>query len=143
MIEMEVVGPDDGDWQQLIRAGQQVLSRTVGYTAQEFARNVRRNAPVDHGRLAGSWKLDKISDEAWRLHTNVVYAETVSKGQPPHEIVPKTAKALRFEVNGQVVFAKRVKHPGTAGNPYVEESFAQALTRRNEFIRRAIADAGG
>ena len=37
-------------------------------------------------------------------------------GTEPHTIVPKNAKALRFEVGGEVVFAMKVNHPGT--KPY-------------------------
>ena len=48
----------------------------------------------------------------------VAYGWYVREGTDPHEIRPRFKEALRFEVNGEVVFAKKVNHPGTSPNPY-------------------------
>jgi phage gpG-like protein len=47
--------------------------------------------------------------------TNVPYAAAMNNGSKPHEIKPKTKKALAF---GGKVF-KRVKHPGTVARPFM------------------------
>lgn len=43
----------------------------------------------------------------------------VLDGTRPHIIVPRRAKALRFEAGGSVVFARRVRHPGTKANNFL------------------------
>lgn len=62
--------------------------------------------PVDSGNVASA-----------DLYADAPYAGFVAEGTRPHQIVPVSAKALRFEVGGDVVFAARVNHPGTAPNP--------------------------
>lgn len=48
-------------------------------------------------------------------------------GSPPHIIKARRAKALRFELKGQVVFRTQVRHPGTRGTRF--------LTRALPFAR--------
>lgn len=48
-------------------------------------------------------------------------------GTPPHKIVAK-GRALRFVVNGEVIFRKMVNHPGTAPRPYMREARERAVT---------------
>lgn len=43
------------------------------------------------------------------------YGVFVEFGTRPHIIRPKTARVLRFKVNGQYVYARQVRHPGTKG----------------------------
>lgn len=40
-------------------------------------------------------------------------------GTEPHTIRPRRKKALRFVSGGRVVFAMRVRHPGTRANPFL------------------------
>jgi hypothetical protein len=47
-------------------------------------------------------------------------------GTRPHIIVPKTKKALRFVGRGAVVFAKRVRHPGTRKNDFITKNLPLA-----------------
>ena len=62
------------------------------------------------------------------------YGEFVRKGTAPHVIVPRRAKALRFMIGGNVVFARRVNHPGTAANPYHTRALSSARSRINGII---------
>jgi hypothetical protein len=48
-------------------------------------------------------------------------------GTPPHEIRPRRRKALRWIDAGGVRFATRVRHPGTAPNPFLTDAL-DALT---------------
>ncbi|WP_234467785.1 hypothetical protein [Streptomyces sp. MBT62] len=43
----------------------------------------------------------------------------VLDGTRPHIIRPRRARALRFEVGGEVVFAGKVRHPGTRPNDFL------------------------
>lgn len=58
-------------------------------------------------------------------------------GTQPHVIVPRKGRVLRFVVNGQVVYARRVQHPGTDPNPYlIDAAVAEGLrvTRLNSSL---------
>ncbi|MEU1550199.1 hypothetical protein [Nocardia sp. NPDC005745] len=59
------------------------------------------------------------------------HAAWVHDGTRPHEIRPLNAKALRFEVGGRVVFARRVWHPGYAGNPFLRDAVNEEMRRSN------------
>ena len=49
-------------------------------------------------------------------------AKLLQNGTKPHVIEAKRAGMLRFMVNGQVLFRRRVNHPGTAERPFVSEA---------------------
>jgi len=53
------------------------------------------------------------------------YGGWVRGGTDPHEIRPKTAKALRFQIGGEIVFAMKVSHPGSRANPYHQRLLTQ------------------
>lgn len=48
------------------------------------------------------------------------------QGSPPHQIRARKRHALRFVVNGQVVFARKVNHPGTTGSGFLTRSLDAA-----------------
>jgi hypothetical protein len=49
-------------------------------------------------------------------------------GTRPHRIQPRRPNGvLRFTVNGQVVYAKYVMHPGTKPNDFLREALRAAL----------------
>jgi len=48
--------------------------------------------------------------------------EILDKGSRPHVIRAKRKKALRFVVNGKVVFRRQVNHPGTRGSGFLTRS---------------------
>lgn len=50
----------------------------------------------------------------------ITYAGYEHDGTAPHVIRARRRKALRFMVNGQVVFRKQVNHPGTTGTLFLE-----------------------
>lgn len=47
------------------------------------------------------------------------YGYFVHHGFPAHNIRPKNKKALRWSSGGRFAFAKSVRHPGFAGDPFV------------------------
>lgn len=52
--------------------------------------------------------------------TNVSYGRTWEyDGIPAHDVVPIRAKALRFEIGGQVLFRKRVHIPAQGPRPFL------------------------
>lgn len=58
----------------------------------------------------------------------------LENGTDPHTIVPKNAKALMFQVNGETVFTKKVNHPGTKPQPH----FIPALQKNKLKYKKEI-----
>jgi hypothetical protein len=58
--------------------GGKAVARTVELVALELFGNVRRLAPVDTGRLAGSFVLDVMDELSRAVQTNVEYAWDVN-----------------------------------------------------------------
>ena len=57
--------------------------------------------------------------------TNVSYGTMWELyGMPAYDIVPVKAKALRFEIGGEVFFRKRVHHPAQAARPFLAPALA-------------------
>lgn len=64
------------------------------------------------------------------------HARFVNDGTRPHEIRARNARALRFVMNGSVMFRARVMHPGTAPRPFMMAAFLVGWGA----LRRALND---
>ena len=117
--------------------------------------------------LANYIKEDKLSGNPIRAHTGALrdsvnpivessgdvisggagagagldYAKPLEFGSRPHEILPRTAKFLRFEVDGRIVYARKVNHPGNPAFRYMRGSFEEKSESGIEAIRAAVAEA--
>lgn len=58
------------------------------------------------------------------------------EGTKPHEIRPKNKKALRFNVGGNTVFAKKVNHPGMKARPIVEPTVDSSWADIKKQVRK-------
>lgn len=106
--------------------------------ADEIAEEMRREAPVDTGRLRDAIRVKREGNGVVIGPEGVDYAVYVQYGTPPHEIRPKNAKALRFQINGRTAFATVVHHPGTEPNPFATRAAQAFLDRLGE----KVADRG-
>lgn len=118
---------DDGALNGFVMRRLEVFARGFVGTAASTARAL---APVRTGRLKASIHPDPVRRTGpWAIDTGVSadapYAAPVHEGARPHVIRPRNARALRFEVEGRVVFARRVNHPGNRPNRFL----AQAVER--------------
>ena len=90
-----------------------VLKNATTQTLQEAGFKVedeaKKAAPVDSGYYRNNIGFDGKNS----VIANADYSAALEYGTKPHVIEPKTAKALHFKSDGEDVFAKRVKHPGT------------------------------
>jgi HK97 gp10 family phage protein len=91
------------------------LAKFLEESAKFVFAEVRERAPVRTGRLRESITLVKVSDLHYVVGSSLEYAVFVEKGTRPHIIRPKRARALRFTVGGQTVFAARVVQPSRGG----------------------------
>lgn len=112
---------------ELRRVGPQVVNRA------------KILCPVDTGRLRAS--IQGEARRTWTLRpqftvfSNVEYAPFVNDGTRPHVIRPKNARALRFVVGGQVVFAKVVHHPGARAKPFLDRAVREVTAGRGYTVR--------
>ena len=139
-MDIKIEGLSQEDFERLIRKARQAITLAIKYTATEVWGNIRKEAPVDHGRLAGSFQLDQVDDLTYRIWSGVEYALAVHEGTKPHVIEPKNKKALYWD--GAKHPVRRVMHPGTQANPYADRAIEQASSRKNEFISRALREVG-
>jgi len=115
------------------------------YTATGVWGEVRKKAPVDHGRLAGSFELSQTGDLSWRISSNVKYALMVHEGTGIYgpratPIVPVRAKRLVFfwKKTGKMMYLPSVE--GMKGRPYIDWAIKEVEPRVSEFAQRAIRE---
>lgn len=76
--------------------------------------------------------VNYIVSEGWGLY---------GPRQRKYPIVPRTKRALRWEEEGRVVFAKRVMHPGAPGNRWMERAAESADQEILDVYRRRVGGA--
>lgn len=106
---------------RLDRAMASGTEKATGYVEDAYKELI----PKRTGRTAGtitSFVESRPDGATGYVGTNDQIAQFLEYGTKPHIIRARNARALRFEVGSQVVFAKYVNHPGT--NP--TESLARA-----------------
>lgn len=69
------------------------------------------------------------------------YGHFVHSGTRPHWIVPVKAKALRFVIGGNVIFAKKVLHPGTRPDEFVFNGMRKNKKRIDFALNKNIQGA--
>lgn len=75
---------------------------------------------------------------AIEIQAGTSYALDHHNGTPPHTITPVNKTVLRFvDRNGEVVFARRVRHSGTRPNRFLLDPLIREVTRlRGLTLRR-------
>lgn len=104
----------------------------VNAGARVIAAEARRRAPVETGdlkkairvrskrsRLPITLRLNSVEATAGVGGREGPLAHIIEFGTAPHRIVASPGKVLRFEVGGDVRFAKAVQHPGAAPKPFL------------------------
>lgn len=112
---------------------------------------IKRETPRRTGNLSRNNAVASVTDTEVRFSNRANYAAPVHEGSRPHTIVPTRRKALRFAPGGgstlsgrprrgaAVVFARRVRHPGNRGNPFMVNGIRTAMERFG--FARGIVDA--
>lgn len=98
------------------------VATTARQIAPERTGNLKRLIKADPVRRVGPWAL------ASGVSSLARYSAPVHEGARPHVIRPRVARALRFEINGRVVFARRVNHPGNRPNPFLSNAVHRVVS---------------
>lgn len=101
------------------------LQRGVKNAGKTILRIEKKEAPVGKSGLLRKNIEYKYSPISAMIFPRQGYAVFVEEGTglygPRHSyIVPKNAKALKFKINGKVIYAKRTK--GMKANPFVKRT---------------------
>lgn len=84
-------------------------------------RTGRLRASIAHGNAGSVSRQETTADTSiYYVGTNVSYGVAWERGIRARDIVPVRAKALRFELNGEIVFRKRVHVPAQAPRQFLE-----------------------
>lgn len=115
-----------------------VLERSLTAAAQPIQSAARQNAPVLTGTLRRSIHTEtteKSAQRVWvQVGTDLEYAAIHEFGG---EIRPRRARALVFEINGEVVVTQLVRIPA---RPYLRPAFDQHRDEAVQTFRRSVAD---
>ena len=94
---------------------------------------------MDTGRLRSSIRAEPPRVFSLRgsvtVGSDVEYAAAVNDGTRPHQIRPRRAQVLRFNVGGRVVFARVVNHPGTRPRPFLDRALREVAAARGYSFR--------
>jgi hypothetical protein len=114
----------------------QILTNEVRDAAQAAAEDGAQEARTvgrfkdRTGKLRAGIVARFVSDSGqsarWEIVSKAKYSKFVEQGTRPHIIVPVRATALRFVVNGNVVFARKVNHPGNAPIAFMGPAYLKA-----------------
>ena len=138
-INFELNAEDFFEFQdQFVQSG---IDRILALLSAELTRDMKVEAPVNHGRLASSIGFPvKIGSAIYGIKIGAGYWRFVQFGTQPHDIEPVKAKALAFKTDGDWVICKRAHHPGTKPNPFITRAMKQAEKRIAEFTDRVIKE---
>jgi len=119
------------------------LHRSLAISADMVEREAKLIAPRRTGALhdsiratppTGSFASGTLESG---VQADAPHASPVHDGSRPHVIRPIYGRALAFPVGGQMVFARRVNHPGNAPQPFLDH----ALESRAEDVLGELGDA--
>jgi hypothetical protein len=100
----------------------------VRYTSAVGAELVRRARGKAKGRIKKAIKQryrGDLKDPAIEVYIDkdiAPFGYFYHEGTKPHDIDPKDATVLAFNVGGDLVFAGHVDHPGTPPHPVLEQA---------------------
>jgi hypothetical protein len=100
----------------------QALVQTTKLTGQVLrVRTGRLRSSIARGDPDSRSRFEATPTTATAIvGTNVSYGVDWERGIAAHDVVPVHAKALRFEVGGQVLFRKKVHIPAQAPRQFLE-----------------------
>jgi len=127
----------ESDYRSVAEALEGGLEGLLRRFAERVVESARSRAPKRTGYLA-SQVSSVVEGGSATIYAKAPYSAYVEFGTKPHLILPRRAKALRFEVGGEEVFATRVQHPGTAPQPYLFPAVFVAIPDLVDGLRRLV-----
>lgn len=121
---------DRGRIERMLRLPGGMVHRNMERRVRRVEAEARRRAPGSMGQgsnISAQIRRGPGGDFQGVINSRHPATLYVLYGTRPHAIRPVRAKALRFTVGGQVVYAKVVMHPGTRPNNWLRDALRAAL----------------
>lgn len=117
---------DQSALQRLLSAvggpGERLLQRKAERVAA-----LARTYAAGHGSIPEGIVVGPVVDKSIKVTSMNVHTILVHEGSRPHPIRPRRRGGwLRFEVDGRIVFARAVNHPGYRGDPFLTKALRDA-----------------
>lgn len=85
----------------------------------------RDRAPIGKTGFLRESMTANLTPRGFTVKPTMIYAAHVEYGTRPHMIFPRVGQFLRWETPlGEVIFAKKVHHPGFPGRFYMQQTAA-------------------
>lgn len=98
------------------------LAKSMLKKSVDFAKErAEQLTPVRTGLMRQSWYVTEQSNLNSVLSNRAPYFLYFIEGTSPHEIRPRFASVLRFQIGTDLVFTKLVNHPGTKPSDLLEQ----------------------
>ena len=117
---------DSGAWNQAFKNPKGMTGNYLHNQAKDVERLAKTLAPKGTGALAASIRAGSVIPSTLGLEVEVTahapYSLMVHEGTAPHTIHPNANGVLVFPSGGGLIFAEEVDHPGTKGQPFLNEA---------------------
>lgn len=110
-------------------AGRRVDAWLVKEVGEPLVKEMQRVAPVDTGNLRSNIRMIHSHLKVSVGPIGVGYTVYVVEGTKPHEIKAKNGGVLAFQMGGTMVYAKKVNHPGTKPNTFMDDAAQVVLDK--------------
>lgn len=127
-----IIVPKQPGYDQVFKSRDGIVGRDLSRRATRVQLGAKRQVGVQTGLLKRSihksWFTGRRNDLGIRIGSDVRHSYIHHEGTRPHVIRPRNAKALRWvAANGDIIFARSVRHPGTRANRYLSDSLPLAI----------------
>lgn len=117
------------------------LHSAIGKSIKQVQSKAMREAPVNKqsggGNLRQSIRASMTGALSGVVEVGVQYATYVHDGTRPHIIEVRNKKVLANSRTGQV-FGRKVNHPGTRANPFLQRAVDQAKPDIDRYFIQAV-----
>ena len=127
-----------------------LVNRTLRQLYRLLEPILKEETPVRTGRLRASTRGQILYDgvnqvlsvrQGAQTKGGAFYGRFVREGTELHIIRPRReGGVLAFEIGGELIFARKVKHPGTRANPYHMRTLERARPQIEILATRMMGD---
>jgi hypothetical protein len=124
------------DLEKLLNKAMPAIGENI---ANDLQAKLEAKNPRESGYMARQWRITQQGNDLV-VQNDTPYASFVVDGTRPHMIHAVNSSVLAFKLNGHMIFAKSVHHPGTSPNPFVDQAIASVDIEG--MVQKGMKEAG-